>query len=129
MLVFRSIVWIYCNNWSTRLDLISDVPFEIQYLGSFRLEQNEVSVLINSISDTSSKIWGSTLRVWLVGWLVGCFLWHINDYRLFNTLSSLYTYIKYDLLVGFYGISTIVDYLMPNIHWFGFMVYQPMLVI
>ena len=73
-------------------------------------------------------------------------LWHINHYRLFNAKSSLcidikyirfglvgfyaissivgylmpnhslYIYIKYILLgwVGFYGISTIVDYLMPN---------------
>ena len=44
------------------------------------------------------------------------FLWHINDCRLFNSKSSLYIYIKYIWfgLVGFYGISTIVGYLMPN---------------
>ena len=43
-------------------------------------------------------------------------LWHINHCRLFNTKSSLYIYIKYIGfgLVGFYGISMIVDYLMPN---------------
>ena len=49
-------------------------------------------------------------------WLVGLVLWHINHCRLFNAKSSLYIYIKYigfDL-VGFYGISTIVGYLMPN---------------
>ena len=36
--------------------------------------------------------------------------------RLFNAKSSLYIYIKYIGfgLVGFYGISTIVGYLMPN---------------
>ena len=53
-------------------------------------------------------------------------LWHINHYRLFNANSSLYIYIKYigvDLF-GFYGISTIVGYLMPNplyikYIWFG----------
>ena len=46
------------------------------------------------------------------GWL----LWHINHYRLFNAKSSLYIYIKYIglCLVGFYVISTIVGYLMPN---------------
>ncbi len=35
---------------------------------------------------------------------------------LFNAKSSLYIYIKYTGfgLVGFYGISTIVGYLMPN---------------
>ena len=43
-------------------------------------------------------------------------LWHINHCRLFNAKSSLYIYIKYIWfgLVGFYGISTIVGYLMPN---------------
>ena len=53
-------------------------------------------------------------------------------------LNPLYTYILniYDL-VGFYGISTIVGYLMPNplytyilniydLVWLGFMAYQPL---
>ena len=46
------------------------------------------------------------------GWL----LWHINHCRLFNAISSLYIYIKYIWFgfVGFYSISTIVGYLMPN---------------
>ena len=49
--------------------------------------------------------------IWF-GWV----LWHINQGRLFNAKSSLHIYIKYILfgLVGFYGISTIVSYLMPN---------------
>ena len=72
--------------------------------------------------------------IWF-GWI----LWHINHCRLFNAKSSLYIYIKYIgfSLVGFYGISTIVSYLMPNplytyilnIHdlvWLGFMAYQPL---
>ena len=50
--------------------------------------------------------------IWF-GWL----LWHINHCRLFNAKSSLYIYIYimkiYDL-VGFYDISTVVGYLMPN---------------
>ena len=59
--------------------------------------------------------------------------------RLFNTKSSLFIYINYIGfgLVGFYGISTTVGYLMPyplytytlNIYgfvWFGFMTYQPL---
>ena len=48
----------------------------------------------------------------LFGWV----LWHINHCRLFNAKSFLYMYIKYIWfgLVGFYGISTIVGYLMPN---------------
>ena len=43
-------------------------------------------------------------------------LWHINHCRLFNAKSFLYIYIKYIRfgLVGFYDISTIVGYLMPN---------------
>ena len=46
----------------------------------------------------------------------------------------LYIYIKYTWfgLVGFYGISTIVGYLMPNplnrydLVWLIFMAYQPL---
>ena len=43
-------------------------------------------------------------------------LWHISHRRLFNAKSFLYIYIKYIGfgLVGFYGISTILGYLMPN---------------
>ena len=49
--------------------------------------------------------------IWF-GWL----LWHINLCWLFNTKSSLYIYIKYIGFgfVGFYSISNIVGYLMPN---------------
>ena len=70
---------------------------------------------------------------------VGIILWHINHCSLFNAKSSLYIYIKYIWfgLVGFYGISTIVGYLMPNLLytyilniydlvWLGFMAYQPL---
>ena len=67
--------------------------------------------------------------VWL-GFMVYQPLW------LFYAKSSLYIYIKYIWfgLVGFYGISTIVGYLMPNplytsilniydLVWLGFMAY------
>ena len=70
--------------------------------------------------------------IWF-GWV----LWHINHSWLFNAKSSLYIYIKYIgiSLVEFYGISTIVGYLMPNhlytyildiydLIWLGFMAYQ-----
>ena len=69
--------------------------------------------------------------------IFGLILWHINYCRLFNAKSS-FTYILniYDL-VGFYGISNIVGYLMPNplytyilniydLVWLGFMAYQPL---
>ena len=72
--------------------------------------------------------------IWF-GWI----LWHINHCGLFNAKSSLYIYIIYDRidLVGFYGISTLVSYLMPNPLYtyilniydlvsFGFMAYQPL---
>ena len=50
--------------------------------------------------------------IWF-GWV----LLHINHCRLFNAKYSFYIYIKYIEfgLVGFYGISTIVGYLMLNI--------------
>ena len=61
--------------------------------------------------------------IWF-GWV----LWHINHYRLFKAKSFLYVYVKYKGfgLVGFYVISIIVGYLMPNplfIHlvWLDFM--------
>ena len=49
--------------------------------------------------------------VWF-GWV----LWHINHCKLFYAKSSLYIYVKYIglCLVGSYGMSTIVGYLMPN---------------
>ena len=48
-----------------------------------------------------------------LGWV----LWHINHCRLFNAKSSSYIYIKYIWFgwVGFYGISTIVGYLMLSL--------------
>ena len=49
--------------------------------------------------------------IWF-GWV----LWHINHCRLCNAKFSLYIYIKYTWfgLVGFYGISITVGYLMAN---------------
>ena len=45
----------------------------------------------------------------------GLVLWQINHCWLFNAKSYLYIYIKYIYdLVWFYGISTIVSYLMLN---------------
>ena len=72
----------------------------------------------------------------------GLVLCHINRCRLFNAKSSLYIYIRYRWfgLVGFYGISTIIGYLMPNPVYtyilniydlvsLDFMAYQPLYVI
>ena len=48
----------------------------------------------------------------LFGWV----LWYINHYRLFNAKSSTFIYPNYIEfgLIRFYGISTIVGYLMSN---------------
>ena len=46
----------------------------------------------------------------------GLVLWHIKHCKLFNVKSSLYIYIKNIgfRLVRFYGISTIIGYLILN---------------
>ena len=58
----------------------------------------------------------SSLYIYIKYIWFGWVLCHINHCRLFNAKSSLYIYIEYIWfgLVGFYGISTIVVYLMPN---------------
>ena len=72
----------------------------------------------------------------LIDWLIVWILWHINPCKLFNAKSSFYIYIRFGS-VGFYGISTIVGYLMPNplytyilniqdLVWLVFMAYQPL---
>ena len=50
--------------------------------------------------------------IWF-GWV----LWHINHCWLFNAKFSLYIYVEYIgfSLVGFYGMSTIVGYLMSSL--------------
>ena len=70
--------------------------------------------------------------IWF-GWV----FWHINHCRLFNAKSTLFIYIRYISfgLAWFYGISTIVGYLMPNplysyilniydLVWLGFMAFN-----
>ena len=75
----------------------------------------------------------------IVDWF-GFVLWHINPCRLFNAKSYLYIKNIWFVLVGFYSISTIVGYLMPNplytyildiydLLWLGFTAYQPLQVI
>ena len=68
-----------------------------------------------------------------------CIFWHICDWRLFNAKSTIHIYIHHIWfgLVEFYGISTIVGYLIPNplytyilniynFIWLSFMAYQPL---
>ena len=56
------------------------------------------------------------IKVIDINLLIRCVLRHVNPSGLFNAKSSLYIYIKYIGFgfVGFYGISTIIGYLMPN---------------
>ena len=97
------------------------------------------SCLFITITSRSTQTWsGSIFQVINYYWF-GLVLPHIEHCRLSNAKTSLYIYIKYIgfWLVGFYGISTIVAYLIPNplypyilniydLVWFGFMEYQPL---
>ena len=79
----------------------------------------KLSLTVNDISECKSIF--VYVHVQLYGCeyttnIYGLVLWHINPYRLFNAKSSLYIYIKYIWFgsVWFYGISSLVDYLMLN---------------
>ena len=54
----------------------------------------------------------------------GKVLWHFNHCRLYNAKSSLYIYIRYIYdLVGFFCISTLVGYKMPNLPYIYIYIY------
>ena len=87
----------------------------------------------------SNPLYTYTVNIYYLVWLG---LTVYQPYRLLNVKSSLYIYIKYILfgLVGSYGISPIVGYLMSNplytytlniyyLVWFGLTVNQPLWVI
>ena len=90
----------------------------------FDLEENKIPlekcfiglVGFYGISTIAGYLMPNPLYTYILNIWFGLVWWHINHYRLFNANSSLYIYIKYIGfgLVGFYGISTIVSYLMPN---------------
>ena len=90
--------------------------------------------LTNSTFKLSSQsqnltIWGM-IKIYfcfiLFLFLFGLILWHINPCRLFNTKSSLYIYIKYIGFgwVEFYGISTLVGYLIPILFIHIYQIYR-----
>ena len=112
--------------------IIKDLLFKIHILYSTLLH-----LIYQKFICKSNEYYG--LKVIFLYNLVGWILWHINHCRLFNAKSSLYIYIKYIRFswVGFYGISTIVGYLMLNplstyilniydLVGLGFMAYQPL---
>ena len=75
------------------------IYFQIIFLNNHR-----ISTYIDIMPSHSEGVW------------FGCILWHINYSWLFNAKLSSYVYIRYIWfgMVVFYGISTIVGYLMPN---------------
>ena len=124
----------YCRLYNAK----SSLYIYIKYIYMFGL------VSFNGMSTILSDLMPNTLYTYILNiyHLVSWVLWYINHCMLFNAISSLYIYIKYIWfgLVGFYGISTIVGYLMPNplytyilniydLVWLGFMAYQPLYVI
>ena len=98
-------------------------------------------VCFYGISIAGKKIMPNPFYTYISNIGFGFVLWHNNNWRIFNTKSSLYKHIKYIWfclvcfgLVWFYGISTIIGYIIPNPFytyildiWFGliwFMAYQ-----
>ena len=72
--------------------------------------------------DAKSSFYIYSKYIWFGLVWYGLVLLHINPCRLFNAKSSFYIYSKYIWfglvwfgLVWFYCISTLVDYLMPNL--------------
>ena len=117
-------IYVY-TSWSTHLHLVRGQDLGHMHDKTVICQKTFVFHFLKTISIIQS--------------LFGLVLWHINHCRLFNAKSSLYIHIKYIGFgfVGFYGISTIVGYLMPNplytyilniydLVWLGFMAYQPL---
>ena len=120
---------------SMRFYAKSSVYIYIKYIWFGLVGFYGISTIVGYLMPNS--LYTYILNIYMIwfGWL----LWHINHCRLFNAKSSLYIYIKYILfgLVGFYDISTIVRYLIPNplyshilniydLIWLGSMTYQPL---
>ena len=89
----------------------------------FRAIFGKLASLLCFLKDLLECKWQMLYLVWFywvwfrfIGFGLVWGLWHINHCRLFNAKSSLYIHIKYISfgLVGFYGLSTIVGYLMLN---------------
>ena len=83
------------------------------------IKANAISLTISTQRDIHLTVAMASLEVVKIKMVFvwfGLVLWHINHYWLFNAKFSLYIYIRYIWfgLVGFYGISTIIGYLMPN---------------
>ena len=132
MIWFSMVLWHINHCWLFNAE--SSLYIYIRYTGFGLVRFCGISTIVGYLMPNPVYTYILIYMIWL-GWV----LWHINHCRLFNAESSLYTYIKYTWFgwVGFYGISTIVDYLMPNplytyisniydLVWLGFMAYQPL---
>ena len=105
----------YCRLFNTKSSLYIYIKYiGFVFFGGGGLWHINHCRLFNAKSslDTYIKYMGFGLFV--------VFFWHINHCRLFNAKSSLDIYIKYMgfglfvVFFFFFGISTIVGYLMPN---------------
>ena len=90
-----------------------------------------VTVIKNGISNQSSNPYktrkiGISSSSFISGLVeLGWVLWYINHCRLLNAKSFLYISNIYNLVsFGFYGISTIVGYLMPKPHTYIYQIYD-----
>ena len=128
--IFFLILWAFIYMWS--LYCLTDevgggrviyllfptLPFFFFFLSFFlRLQSSEIGTNTSYNSNFLLKIEFHVPKVNLFGRVpFGLVLWHIDYYRSFNAKPSLCIYIAYKGfgLIGFYGISTLVWYLMPN---------------
>ena len=133
MIWFGWVLW--CINHCRLFNAKSSLYIYIKYIRFGLVGFYGISTIVGYLMP--SPLCTYALNFWF-GWI----LWHINPCRLFNAKSSLYICIKYVWfgLVGFYGISTIGSYLMPNplctyilnvydLVWLDFMAYQPLKII
>ena len=76
---------------------------------------HSISTSVGHLMPESVRLVGGTFSGLDLAWF-GLFLWYINHWRLFNAKSSLCKYLRFIwfCLVWFYGILTLVSYLMLN---------------
>ena len=98
-------------NHCRQFNIKSTLYIHIKYIGFVLVRFYGVSTVVGYLM--SNPLYTYILNIYDVAWLG---LWRINHCWLFNVKSTLYIYIKYIwfVLVRFYGISTIVGYLMSN---------------
>ena len=95
------------------LDIYGLVWFGLVWLYGISTSANYLLWYINycRLFNTESYLFTYIKYIWF-----GFVLWHINPCRLFNVKFCLHIYTKYIwfCFVWFYGISTLVGYLMSN---------------